>query len=212
MFDDGINDGVYISVSCAISELNGGKPEIEISTKSKIPYSRIQNQNQKARPVNLIIWELFLISFSILLSLFPKMAASSSLCFLTPPTSSPSSSTIRSPPSALFPTRFHRTNLKASSSRRLPYDAVVVTPDARAWVGSRYDQGENDELDYESEDEEEKEEDRSLDLLVRFLYNVFRNVSRRVRRAVRSVLPPSIPSKLVVSIVSFLKIEVPCND
>ncbi|KAJ4795725.1 ATP phosphoribosyltransferase regulatory subunit [Rhynchospora pubera] len=123
--------------------------------------------------------------------------ASSSLYFLSIPASSPSSSTVRSIPNPLLPTRFHRTNLKAFSSRRSPYDAVVVTPDARAWVGSRYDRGENIDLDYESEDEEEKEEDRSLDLLVQFLYNVFRNISRKVRRAVRSVLPPSIPSKLV---------------
>ncbi|KAF3330993.1 hypothetical protein FCM35_KLT04347 [Carex littledalei] len=123
--------------------------------------------------------------------------ASSSLCFLTLHASFPSSSTVRSLPNPLLPTRFQHTNLKASSSRRLPYDAVVVTPDARAWVGSRYEQRENDELDYESEDEEENEEDRSLDLLVRFLHNCFKNISRRVRRAVRSVLPPSIPSKLV---------------
>jgi hypothetical protein len=131
--------------------------------------------------------------------------AASTLCFLTLPASSPSSSTVRSLPNALSPTRFYRTNLKASSSRRLPYDTVVVTPDARAWVGSRYDQGENDNLDYESEDEEEKEEDRSLDLLVLFMQNFFKNISRRARRAVRSVLPPSIPSKLVFLIASFLK-------
>jgi hypothetical protein len=129
------------------------------------------------------------------------MTSSSSLGFVTLPASSASSSTVRSLPNTLSPSRFHRTNLKASSSRRFPYDAVVVTADARAWVGSRYDQGENDDLDYESEDEEE-EEDRSLDLLVRFIHNVFKNISRKMRRAVRSVLPPSIPSKLVFFLIA----------
>nr|CAD1837316.1 unnamed protein product [Ananas comosus var. bracteatus] len=83
-------------------------------------------------------------------------------------------------------------------------DAVVIAPDARAWVGDfgggeRYDDGEGDDDDDDDDDEDEDEEDddRSLDLLARFLHNVFRRVSRRARRAVRSVLPPSISTKLV---------------
>ncbi|XP_010939349.1 uncharacterized protein [Elaeis guineensis] len=82
------------------------------------------------------------------------------------------------------------------ASRKLssyPQEAVVVVPDARAWVG---DLG-GDDVDEDDDEEEEEDDDRSLDLLLRFLHNVFRKISRRARKAVRSVLPPSIPNNLV---------------
>lgn len=191
--------------------MTGSMPNIIINQKarpvnsSKFPTS---GSNQKDRPGPLIFFSLSDSPFFAFLSIsFPSSEmASSSLSFLALHASFPSSSTLRSLPNPLLSTRFQHTNLKASSSRRLPYDAVVVTPDARAWVGSRYEQRENDELDYESEDEEENEEDRSLDLLVRFLHNCFKNISRKVRRAVRSVLPPSIPSKLVPYNFPYLKL------
>ncbi|TVU47839.1 hypothetical protein EJB05_07452 [Eragrostis curvula] len=88
------------------------------------------------------------------------------------------------------------------AARRRHPDAVVVSPDARPWVGdlsgaaaSYRDSGQEDDDD--SENDEEEEDARSVDLLVRFLHSVFRKASRRARRAARSVLPPSVPAELV---------------
>ncbi|KAG1366671.1 putative protein SHORT HYPOCOTYL IN WHITE LIGHT 1 [Cocos nucifera] len=93
-----------------------------------------------------------------------------------------------------------RSPLRASRrSSSYPQEAVIVVPDARAWVG---DLG-GDDVDDDDDDEEEDDDDRSLDLLARFLHNVFRKISRRARKAVRSVLPPSIPTNLVCSYLDF---------
>ncbi|XP_008785727.2 protein SHORT HYPOCOTYL IN WHITE LIGHT 1-like [Phoenix dactylifera] len=131
-------------------------------------------------------------------SLCFDMAYSTSVSFSLPRlrSSHPSKSQGLLPSLPLFaaPSRL-RSPLRAS--RKLssyPQEAVVVLPDARAWVG---DLGGYDVDDDDGDEDDDDGDDRSLDLLARFLDNVFRKISRRARKAVLSVLPPSVPTKLV---------------
>jgi hypothetical protein len=132
---------------------------------------------------------------------FQVLSMASSTSFLSPPLAAPHRLHTSASPRHLRPSL--RIRPLCAARRRHP-DAVVVSPDARPWVGSpsasapSYRDG-GEEEDDDGEEEEEEDDDRSLDLLVRFMQSVFRKVSRRARRAARSVLPPSVPAELVRS-------------